>query len=134
MRRRDFIGALSGAAAAWPLAARAQQQSLPVIGFLGVGSRDNYAPYVAAFRKGLDESGFVEGQNVAIEYRWAKQNEKPLASMVIRRLLGRNDPANCSSSENTLFSFSISTRNPLKRSNIRDAERYGWGSAPAEQN
>jgi putative ABC transport system substrate-binding protein len=62
MRRREFIARLGVAATIWPLAARAQQRSLPVIGFLGVGSRDNYAPYVAAFRKGLDESGFVKGQ------------------------------------------------------------------------
>jgi putative ABC transport system substrate-binding protein len=61
---------------------------MPVIGFLGVGSRDNYVPYVAAFRKGLDESGFVEGQNVAIEYRWAEgqyDRMAELATELVRR-------------------------------------------------
>ena len=72
MRRREFIAGLGGAVVTWPRAARAQQGAMPVIGFLWYGAAGEWAQFVTAFRQGLKETGFIEGQNVGIEFRWTE--------------------------------------------------------------
>ena len=88
MRRREFIAVLGGAAVAWPLAARAQQPAMPVIGFMSGRALNGPRQFVDAFRTGLQTNGYVEGQNVAVEYRWAEgryERLPALAADLVRR-------------------------------------------------
>src|SRR5262245_60415491 len=81
MRRRDFIALGCATAAAWPLATHAQKAAVPVIGFLSAVSPDGYSDRVRAFRQGLKEAGYIEGENVAVEYRWAEKQIDRLAAL-----------------------------------------------------
>jgi putative ABC transport system substrate-binding protein len=100
IRRRDFLTLLGGAAVAWPAVARAQQPAMPVVGFLDTGAPEPSTSYVAAYRKALEEAGFVEGRNITIEYRWAHNEVDRLpelaADLVRRRVAVISSPTSAS--------------------------------------
>jgi hypothetical protein len=87
--RREFIGLLSGAAAGWPLAARAEQSSIPIIGFLSTNQSAAVPHFTAAFREGLAEAGFIDGKNVAIEFRFAEQRLERVPALAMDLVLAR---------------------------------------------
>jgi putative tryptophan/tyrosine transport system substrate-binding protein len=121
MRRREFISLVGGTLAAWPLTARAQQAAMPVIGYLNSRSRDGDAPYRAAFHRGLKEAGFVEPQNVTIEYRWAEYQYNRLPALAAE-LLGRN--------VNMIYATAIQAALPAKDASTTIPVVFAIGSDP----
>jgi putative tryptophan/tyrosine transport system substrate-binding protein len=89
LRRRDFITLVGGAATAWPLVARAQQSNVPIIGFLNSGSPEASAEYVAAFNRGLNETGYVDGRNARVEFRWADGRNDRLRTLAAELIRSR---------------------------------------------
>ena len=125
MRRRDFIKVVGGSVAAWPIAAHAQQPALAVIGFVNSASRQGYEPQISAFLKGLSESGYVEGQNVAIEYRWAEGHSDRLPGLLADLVRRKVAVIVATSSPAALAAKAVTTTIPIVFEGGMDPVRTG---------
>lgn len=130
MKRREFMGLIGGAATVWPLAVRAQQSGMQVIGFLHSASRTSYMSQVNAFQEGLKETGYAEGQNVAIEYRWAENDiarlptlAAELAQRPVSVIVAGGSPVSA------LAAKSVTTKIPIVFMNAADPVAIGLVSS-----
>jgi ABC-type uncharacterized transport system substrate-binding protein len=135
IKRREFITLLGGVAAAWPLAARGQQPAMPVVGFIHILSPENVPHFVPAFHQGLKESGFVEGQNIAVEYRWAHGQYDRMAELaadlvsrqvaVIAALGGEPSPQIVAAATRTIPIVFASNGDPVREGLVASLNRPG---------
>jgi putative ABC transport system substrate-binding protein len=125
MRRRDFLSVLSGAVVVWPFAGRAQQLTMPVIGFLNSGSPGPYRHLVAGFQQGLKESGYVEGENVVIEYRWAEGQYDRLSGMAAELIRRRVNVIAAMTTPAALAAEAAATTIPIVFDTAGDPVRLG---------